>query len=150
MAANIEAAAQLARAAHGDGAYFITFTECVAMVEMGHDAVLAQARPEETHPALAAFCDLANDLKVWLLSGSLSIRLPGDKVANRSFLIDSEGAIQARYDKIRMFDVDLKDGESYRESATYQPGAAAMLAETPWGKLGMTVCYEFRFFPALP
>ena len=117
---------------------------------MGHDAVLAQARPEETHPALAAFCDLVNDLKVWLLSRSLSIRLPGDKVADRSFLIDSEGAIQARYDKIRMFDVDLKDGESYRESATYQPGAAAMLAETPWGKLGMTVCYEFRFFPALP
>jgi len=86
---------------------------------MGHDAVLAQARPEETHPALAAFCNLVNDLKVWLLSGSLSIRLPGHKVANRSFLIDSEGAIQARYDKIRMFDIDLKDGESYWESATY-------------------------------
>ena len=71
--------------------------------------------------------------------------MPRDKVANRSFLIDSEGAIQARYDKIRMFDVDLKDGEFYRKSATYQPGAAAMLAETPWGKLGMTVCYDLRF-----
>ncbi len=56
-------------AANGDGAYFIAFPECVAMMEMGRDAVLAQARPEETHPALAAFCDLANDLKVWLLSG---------------------------------------------------------------------------------
>ena len=145
MAANIEAAAQLARAAHGDGAYFIAFPECVAMMEMGRDAVLARARPEETHPALAAICDLANDPKVWLLSGSLSVRLPGDKVANRSFLIDSEGAIQARYDKLHMFDVNLEDGESYRESATFQPGAAAMLAKTPWGKLGMTVCYDLRF-----
>lgn len=71
--------------------------------------------------------------------------MPGDKVANRSFLIDSEGAIQARYDKIHMFDVDLEDGKSYRESATYQPGASAMLAKTPWGKLGMTVCYNLRF-----
>ena len=145
IAANIEAAAQLARAAHGDGADFIAFPECVAMMEMGRDAVLAQAKPEETHPALAAFCDLAAELKVWLLSGSLSVRLPGDKVANRSFLIDADGAIQARYDKIHMFDVDLEDGESYRESATYQPGAAAMLAETPWGMLGMTICYDLRF-----
>ncbi len=145
MAANIEAAAGLARAAHGDGADFIAFPECVAMMEMGRDAVLAQARPEETHPALAAFCDLALDLKVWLLSGSLSVRMPGDKVGNRSFLIGDDGLIQARYDKIHMFDVDLEDGESYRESATYQPGAAAMLAETPWGRLGMTVCYDLRF-----
>ncbi len=145
MAANIEAAAGLARAAHGDGADFIAFPECVAMMEMGRAAVLAQARPEKTHPALAAFCDLARDLKVWLLSGSLSVRLPGDKVGNRSFLIGDDGLIQARYDKIHMFDVDLEDGESYRESATYQPGAAAMLAETPWGRLGMTVCYDLRF-----
>jgi len=145
MAANIEAAAGLARAAHSDGADFIAFPECVAMMEMGRDAVLAQARPQETHPALAAFCDLARDLKVWLLGGSLSVLLPGDKVANRSFLIDDDGAIQASYDKIHMFDVDLDGGESYRESATYQPGAAAMLAETPWGRLGMTVCYDLRF-----
>jgi predicted amidohydrolase len=145
MTANIEAVARLARAARGDGAEFIAFPECVAMMEMGRDAVLAQARPEETHPALAAFCDLARELKVWLLSGSLSVRLLGDKVANRSFLINDDGVVQARYDKIHMFDVDLEDGESYRESATYQPGAAAKLAETPWGMLGMTVCYDLRF-----
>jgi predicted amidohydrolase len=145
MAENIETASALAHAAHDDGADFIAFPECVAMMEMGRDAVLAQARPEEAHPALAAFCDLASDLKMWLLGGSLSVLLPGDKVANRSFLIGSDGAIRARYDKIHMFDVDLKDGESYRESATYQPGAAAMLAETPWGGLGMTVCYDLRF-----
>ena len=144
MAANIEAAAQLARAAHGDGAYFIAFPECVAMMEMGRDAVLAQARPEETHPALAAICDLANDPKVWLLSGSLSVRLPGDKVANRSFLIDSEGAIQARYYKIHVFDVDLEDGESYRESATFQPGAVMLIADHPkWGAALLAVPSAF-------
>ena len=142
MAENIETVTALAHAAHAEGADFIAFPECVAMMEMGRDAVLAQARPEETHPALAAFCDLARDLKVWLLGGSLSVLLPGDKVANRSFLIDSDGAIRAQYDKIHMFDVDLEEGESYRESATYRPGAAAMLAETPWGGLGMTVCYQ--------
>lgn len=148
MAANIEAAAGLARAARGDGADFIAFPECVAMMEMGRDAVLAHARTEKTHPALSAFCDLARELDVWLLGGSLSVLLPGDpadKVANRSFLIDNAGAVRAHYDKIHMFDVDLEDGESYRESATYQPGAAAMVAETPWGKLGMTVCYDLRF-----
>jgi predicted amidohydrolase len=114
-------------------------------METGRDAVLAQARPEDDHPALAAFCGLARDLEVWLLGGSLSVLLPGDKVANRSFLIDSGGGIRARYDKIYMFDVDLEDGESYRESATYRPGGAAVLAETPWGGLGMTVCYDLRF-----
>jgi predicted amidohydrolase len=145
MAANIEAATGFARAARADGADFIAFPECVSMMEMGRDRTIAQARPEAAHPALAAFCDLARDLDIWLLSGSLSVLLPGDKVANRSFLIDSAGAMRAQYDKIHMFDVDLDDGESYRESATYQPGSAAVLAETPWGGLGMTICYDLRF-----
>ena len=145
MMANIEAAAEFARAARDDGADFIAFPECVAMMEMGRDAALAQAKPEETHPALAAFRELADELNVWLLGGSLSVLLPGDKIANRLFLIDSGGIVQARYDKIHMFDVDLEDGESYRESATYRPGDTAVLADTPWGKLGMTVCYDLRF-----
>lgn len=145
MAANIDTATKLARAAHKDGADFIAFPECVVMMEMGRAAVLAKAKPQADHPALAVFCDLARDLNVWLLSGSLSVLLPGDKVANRSFLIDSTGVPRGQYDKIHMFDVDLDDSESYRESATYQPGASAMLADTPWGKLGMTICYDLRF-----
>ena len=112
MAANVEAAAALARGAHADGAEFIAFPECVVMMEMGREAVLAKAKPEADHPALAAFCDLARELDVWLLSGSLSVLLPGDTVANRSFLIDNSGAVRAKYDKIHMFDVDLEDGES--------------------------------------
>jgi len=145
ITANIEAAAGFARQAREDGADFIAFPECVSMMEMGRDRVIAQARPEEAHPALAAFRDLAAELKVWLLGGSLSVLLPGGGVANRSFLFDDAGEIKASYDKIHMFDVDLDDGESYRESATYRSGAAAVVADTPWGGLGMTVCYDLRF-----
>lgn len=145
MAANLEAAAILARAAHKDGANFIAFPECVSMIEMGRDAVLARAAPEESHPALAAFTDLAAELGVWLLGGTLSVKLDEDRIANRSYMIDSAGKVRAQYDKIHMFDVDLEGGESYRESATYRPGEAATLTETPWGMLGMTVCYDLRF-----
>jgi predicted amidohydrolase len=79
--------------------------------------------------------------------GSIAVR-SGDKIANRAYLIDPEGAITARYDKIHLFDVNLPNGESWRESATYTGGASAVLAETPWGLLGLTICYDVRF-PAL-
>lgn len=145
MAANIEAASALARAARKDGANFIAFPECVSMIEMGREAVLAKAAAEDNHPALATFTNLAAELGVWLLSGTLSVRLEGDRVANRSYLMDPAGKVRAQYDKIHMFDVDLEAGESYRESATYRPGEAARLVDTPWGLLGMTVCYDLRF-----
>jgi predicted amidohydrolase len=80
--------------------------------------------------------------------GSLAIRISPDRAANRSFLIDPKGDILARYDKIHMFDVDLAGGESYRESRNYRPGELAVLADLPWGRLGLTVCYDLRF-PAL-
>ena len=90
---------------------------------------------------------------MWLLIGSLAIDLsrePGEiegerRLANRSYLIDPNGAIVARYDKVHMFDVDLAGGESYRESNAFRPGGQSVLAETPWGILGMTVCYDLRF-----
>lgn len=145
MAANVENVLALARDACKSGATFIAFPECVSMMEMGRDAVLAKAAPEDRHPALAAFTGFAADLQVWLLGGTLSVKLDEARVANRSYLIDSSGIVRATYDKIHMFDVDLEDGESYRESATYRPGETATLAETPWGLLGMTVCYDLRF-----
>ena len=145
LMANLEAAASLARAARNDGANFIAFPECVSMIEMGREAVLAKAAPEEIHSGLSGFTDLARELDVWLLGGTLSVKLDEDRVANRSYLLDPSGELRARYDKIHMFDVDLEDGESYRESATYRPGEASSLVETPWGKLGMTVCYDLRF-----
>lgn len=145
LAANIEAAAALARAARGTGADLIAFPECVAMMEMGRERSLAAAEPAETHPALVAFRALAAEIGAWLLAGSLSVRLDGDKIANRSYLIDSTGAVRAVYDKIHMFDVELGEGDSYRESETYRPGDRAVLAATPWGPLGMTICYDVRF-----
>src|SRR5690606_32848143 len=101
--------------------------------------------PEASHTALAAFREVAARSGAWLLVGSLAVKLEGDELANRSFLIDGSGEVVARYDKIHMFDVDLVGGESYRESATFRPGDRAVLAETPWGPLGMTVCYDLRF-----
>ena len=102
LTANIDAAMTMARVADGDGADFIEFPECVVMMEMGRDSVLRAARRECDHPALSAFCDLALDLKIWLLSGTLSILLSDDTIANRSFLIDDLGLVRARYDKIHM------------------------------------------------
>ena len=145
MAANIAAAAALARAARAAGADFIAFPECVAMMEMGRERTLANAAPADSHPALAAFRALAEETGAWLLGGSLAILLDGERVANRSCLIDASGTVRASYDKIHMFDVDLDGGESYRESATYRPGGSMALADTPWGVLGMTVCYDLRF-----
>ena len=142
LAANIEAAATLGRAARGAGADLIAFPECVAMMEMGRERSLAAAAPAENHPALVAFRALAAEIGAWLLAGSLSVRLDGDKIANRCYLIDSDGAVRAAYDKIHMFDVELGEGDSYRESETYRSGDRAVLAATPWGPLGMTICRQ--------
>jgi predicted amidohydrolase len=100
---------------------------------------------EERDPALTAFRELARELKVYFHAGSLAVRASPDKAANRSLLIDPAGEIVARYDKVHLFDVELADGESYRESNTYRPGEVAVLADLPWGRLGLTVCYDLRF-----
>jgi predicted amidohydrolase len=100
---------------------------------------------EPAHPALAHFRTLAEELGAWLLLGSLAITAGPGKINNRSYLVAPEGAIAARYDKVHLFDVDLANGESYRESALIEPGAQAVLAATPWATLGLTVCYDLRF-----
>ncbi len=151
MAENIAAASTLVRAAHAADADLIALPECVAMMEMGRAKIIAKSATVDAHPALTAFRALAAQLGVWLLAGSLTVDLGEDgedgedRVANRSFLLDRRGAVVAHYDKIHMFDVDLAGGESYRESTTYRPGGSAVLAETPFGRLGMTVCYDLRF-----
>ena len=142
---NIAAVGELVRAARNRGAELILLPENVGMLEPISRLLREKARPEANHLALAAFRDLARETGAWLLIGSLSIAVEDGKVANRSFLVDSAGDIVARYDKIHLFDVDLGHGESYRESATIAPGDRAVLAETPWGPLGMTVCYDLRF-----
>ena len=118
--------------------------------------LVRRARDEANHPVLAALREVAQETGVWLLIGSLAVDLsrePGTaesdrRLANRSYLIDPGGAVVARYDKIHMFDVDLTGGESYRESNNYRAGDLAVISDLPWGRLGLTVCYDLRF-PAL-
>jgi predicted amidohydrolase len=92
--------------------------------------------------------EVARKSQTFIHIGSLAIKVSSDKAANRSFLIDRKGEIASRYDKIHMFDVDLAGGESYRESNNYRPGDLAVIGDLPWGRLGLTVCYDLRF-PAL-
>lgn len=148
IAQNVEIAAGLIRQAAADGADFISLPECVALIEPDRDALFRESAAEADHPALRAFTGLAAATGTWLNVGSLAVLAEDGRIANRSFLIDPTGSVTARYDKIHMFDVDLADGESYRESATYRPGDTAVVADLPWGRAGLTVCYDLRF-PAL-
>jgi len=144
--ANVELSTALIREAHGAGAQIITMPEVVNLCQMRGDEAVAAVHPEDSEPSLAAYRALADELGVWILVGSIAIKLPDDaRLANRSYLIDDRGGIVARYDKIHMFDVNLAGGETFRESRTYRPGSEAVLAGTPWGVLGMTICYDVRF-----
>ena len=145
MAANIAAASRLIRQAHGDGADLVATPEMTSLMEPRAGALLDKVHREDLDPALAAFRALAESLHLWLLIGSLPIAVEDGMVANRCFLIDAAGAIVARYDKIHMFDVDVPDGQTYRESKSYRPGEHAVVAPTPWGKLGLSICYDVRF-----
>jgi len=142
---NLEAAGDLVRRARDAGADFIAMPENVSLIVQGRANVLARVKPESEHPGVPFFTGLARETGAWLLVGSLGILLEEGRVANRSYLIAADGRIVATYDKIHMFDVDLKEGESYRESATFRPGERAVVAATPWGGVGMTVCYDVRF-----
>jgi predicted amidohydrolase len=146
MDANIQAAAALACDARAAGAELVVMPENVSMMEWGRANIIAKAQPEATHNALAAFKELTRETGLWLHTGSLSVlQEGGEKVANRSYLLSPEGETVAHYDKIHMFDVDLGEGEVYRESATFAPGREAVLGETPWAPIGMTICYDLRF-----
>jgi deaminated glutathione amidase len=142
---NIRAASTLIREAAGCGAEFIATPENTTLMAPDGGTKLENSFSELVDPSLPAFRNLANELGVWLLIGSLAIRVSDAKTANRSFLIDPKGAIAARYDKIHLFDVDLPSGERYRESNTVAGGDRAVVAELPWGRLGMSVCYDLRF-----
>jgi len=145
MAANVATAGAMISDAAARGASLVLMPENVTVMAWGRAAISERARPEDAHPGLAAFRGLAKDLGIWICVGSLSIPLPSGKIANRAFLLSPSGDIAARYDKIHMFDVDLGKGERYAESATFEPGEAAICADLPWGRLGLTICYDLRF-----
>jgi predicted amidohydrolase len=146
--ANLDAALRLIGEAKSAGADYVLTPEMTNILEVKRERLFAAITPEENDVGLAAFRELARKLDIFLHVGSLAIKLSGERAANRSFLIDRKGEIVARYDKIHMFDVDLAGGESYRESRNYRPGDIAVAADLPWGRLGLTVCYDLRF-PAL-
>jgi predicted amidohydrolase len=146
--ANCEAALRLIETARSDGADYVQTPEMTNILEIRRERLLAALAPEESDASLAAFRDRARKLRLFLHIGSLAIKLTPERAANRSFLIDRNGDIVARYDKIHMFDVDLADGESYRESGSFRPGEIAVTTDLPWGRLGLSVCYDLRF-PAL-
>lgn len=150
-AANRGEVSELIRRARDGGAELIMTPEVTNFIESGKRR-RDKARREDDDEFLAAMRDLAHETGAWLLLGSMVIDPAGEpgsegesRLANRSFLIDAAGAVVARYDKIHMFDIDLPGGESYRESNAYRPGDRTVVAETPWGRLGMTVCYDVRF-----
>jgi predicted amidohydrolase len=145
IAANIQDASQLIRQAAKGGAQFIATPENTALMAADGGAKLAKSFDEAQDPALPAFTALAKELGVWLLIGSLAIKVSDTKTANRSFLIGPDGAVKTRYNKIHLFDVDLDGGESYRESASVSGGDSAVLASTPWGGIGLSICYDVRF-----
>jgi predicted amidohydrolase len=153
VAPNLEAVGELIRRARQAGADFILTPENVVMIEPKREQKIERAEDEARPYAIKAFQDLARETGAWLLAGSLAVKpsrhaAEDSRLANRSYLFDPTGGIVARYDKIHMFDVNLASGESYRESSQFRPGGQAVLAETPWGMLGMSVCYDLRF-PAL-
>ncbi len=144
--ANIAAASVLIREAAGMGAAFIATPEMTNLLDIRPGMARAKVRPEAEDGSLAVLRALAAELRVTLLIGSLAVALEDDeRFANRSFLIGPDGGIVARYDKIHMFDVEVGDGQTYRESRAYRPGEEAVLAQTSFGRLGLTVCYDVRF-----
>lgn len=142
---NIRVTSALIREAKAAGADFIATPENTTLMARDGGSKLEKSFDEEHDPALPRFRVQAEELGVWLLIGSLAIKVSDSKTANRSFLIDPKGRIVACYDKIFLFDVDLPSGETYRESNTVAGGNRAVTADLPWGRLGLSICYDLRF-----
>jgi len=147
-AANARTLADAARQAHEGGAAMLFTPEMSGMLDRDRARAAAHIVREEEDRVLAAMREEAARLGLWVALGSLAVAREDKRWANRSLLIDANGDIAARYDKIHMFDVALESGESWRESSAYAPGEAVATAQTPAGRLGLTICYDIRF-PAL-
>lgn len=142
---NVAVTLGLTRRAADKGAELVCLPEYFSGLTTDGARLNPIAFPEETHPALSAYREEAAVLGVWILLGSLGIKAGDGRTLNRSYLIDARGVVVGRYDKIHMFDVELGAGKIYRESETIAPGAQAVIADTPWGGLGLSICYDLRF-----
>lgn len=144
-AANLATFEALVREAAGSGAVYVQSPEMTGMLVRGREALFARIVPADQDPLVRRASELARELSVFVHVGSTAVLLDDGKVANRSFLFGAEGELITTYDKIHMFDVDLDNGESWRESATYAPGDQAVVADLPFMKLGLSICYDLRF-----
>ncbi len=143
--ANLGSAERLVREAAGAGAEFVCLPEFYCLIEPSDAAYYEHGFEEQDHPALHRARALAAELGCWLLLGSIPVRSDGGKVSNRSFVVSAAGEVMSRYDKIHLFDVAIRDGQQYRESNSVAPGARAVTADLPWGRLGLSICYDVRF-----
>ena len=142
---NIFKASSLSDTAISQGAQMLCFPENVLLMPSSKKNLLSQSFEEDQNPGLNFFTNLAKTKNVWVLAGSLSIRTLKDKVVNRSYLIDNYGVIIGSYDKIHLFDVDLSNGVSFRESDSYISGQNASVLKTSLATFGLTICYDIRF-----
>ena len=148
-AAALDHVAPLVREAIAGGAQFVLTPECTNVVQKDRSLLLPALKTLDEDPVVSGLREIAAQTGTWIDIGSALVRREaGEKAANRQVVIDPTGAIVATYDKLHMFDVDLPTGETARESSAYEPGEAAVVVDTPWAKLGLTICYDMRF-PAL-
>ncbi len=145
LAENAQTATALAREAIAAGARLLLLPEYAAVLHGSGRVMRETAREEAAHPLLAALRTVARESGAWILIGSLTVPVEDGRVANRSLLLSGTGEVVARYDKIHMFDATLPNGRSIRESSLYRPGSEAVVAATPWGGLGLSICYDLRF-----
>jgi predicted amidohydrolase len=145
VARNVAAFEGMVREAAGQGAVYVQSPEMTGALMRDKKAMIASLKGQDDDSVAAKASELASELGIHVHVGSTAILLPGGKVANRAFLFGPDGGLIASYDKIHMFDVDLDNGESWRESATYEPGREAAVADLPFGRLGFAVCYDVRF-----
>lgn len=142
---NVADATALIRQAASEGAQYVQTPEVTTLMELDRNRLFSLIEPEDGNTALIHFRRLAKELGIWLHIGSMAVKISAEKLANRSYVIAADGDIVARYDKIHMFDVDLPGGESYKESRNYEPGTSGVVVDLPWGRLGLTICYDLRF-----
>jgi deaminated glutathione amidase len=145
LSENLKTALGFIQEAAEAGARFVATPENTCLMAPDGGAKLALSHEEGRDPAVPAFAEAARRHQIWLLVGSLAVKVSATKTANRSMLFDDQGRLVAQYDKIHLFDVDLPSGETYRESNSVAPGAQAIVAETPFGRLGLSICYDLRF-----
>ena len=145
FASALDEALPLAEAAVGAGADILFLPEYCGGLRSDGSKLTPPVAAEQAHPFLVAMRDFAARRQVWVQIGSIAIAGPDGRILNRGYMIDDRGAIRGHYDKIHLFDVDLAQGATYRESATVAPGGEAVVHDTPFARIGHTICYDLRF-----